>query len=378
MLVNKIYPHTITLRRGFLVVIGVFFVLLMVYVVNLVEKSSKSNLNSKNDDETIHKYADNNDFSWANNINTSNNSKGLANTTSPKPSIAATQSSTIITANNDISNSQNANEQDDKAMSAPISSIQFSNNEASSSSTSPSFATPTSPQNPSNNDDQNMQQEKKAFLQYSDEVNTNDYLNTTLQNPISHFEVQAGSIIPCVLITGINSDLPGQITAQVRSNVYDSITGNYLLIPQGAKLIGLYDSQIAYGQERVLIAWNRIIYPNGKSIDLDGMPGIDLSGYAGFNDEVNNHYFKIFSSVLLMSALSAGAQLSQPQQSNTIFTPPTVGQTLAQSLGTNIANTGNMIAQKDINIQPTLVIRPGYEFNISVTKDMVFPSQYGS
>ena len=217
---------------------------------------------------------------------------------------------------------------------------------------------------------------KKDFLQINGQPNPNDYLGSTLQNPQSLYEVQAGSIIPALLLSGINTDLPGQITAQVRSNVYDSISGNYLLIPQGAKLIGLYDSQITYGQKRVLVVWNRIIYPDGRSIDLEGMPGIDLSGYTGFNDQVNNHYFKIFSSVLLMSALSAGAQLSQPQQNNSVFAPPTVGQTLAQSLGTNIANTGNMIAQKDLNIQPTNTIRSGYKFNVSVTKDMVFPMAY--
>lgn len=371
---NKNYPHTITLRKGFLVIIGVIFALVMVYVVNLVDKSSKSNINNKNQNEAIHKYANDNDISTiTNTANTNISNKSTDNL----PSIAV---KTVNTANNNLINNRNINGYDEKAMSAPISSIQYSNSLINNDTTSPSseasVASTASPQNSSNNDDQNMQQEKKAFLQYSDEVNPDDYLNTTLQNPVSHYEVQAGSIIPCVLITGINSDLPGQITAQVRSNVYDSITGNYLLIPQGAKLIGLYDSQIAYGQERVLIAWNRIIYPNGKSIDLEGMPGIDLSGYAGFNDEVNNHDFKIFSSVLLMSALSAGAQLSQPQQGNSLFAAPTVGQTLAQSLGTNIANTGNMIAQKDINIQPTLTIRPGYEFNISVTKDMVFPSVY--
>jgi type IV secretion system protein VirB10 len=178
------------------------------------------------------------------------------------------------------------------------------------------------------------------------------------------------------LITGINSDLPGQITAQVRSNVYDSIAGNYLLIPQGAKITGLYDSQIAYGQERILVAWKRIIFPNGKSIDLQGMPGVDMRGYAGLHDQVDNHYGKIFGSVILMSLLGAGGQLAQPQNSNNPWQSPTVGQTVAQSLGTNIANTGTMITSRNINIQPTLEISPGYEFNISVTKDIIFPGSY--
>jgi type IV secretion system protein VirB10 len=269
---------------------------------------------------------------------------------------------------------------DQKAMASPISAQQINvaappaTLAASSSglpaSGSASASLPT-------DDDQNKQAAKKAFLNESAQK-TDDYLHAELQSPLSPYELQAGTIIPGVLISGINSDLPGQITGQVRSNVYDSISGKYLLVPQGAKLVGVYDSQVAYGQERVLIAWRRIIYPNGKSFDLEGMPGVDMSSYAGFNDQVNNHYFKIFGSVILMSILSAGGQLSQPQQTQSMYAPPTVGQTLAQSLGSNIANTGTMITAKNINIQPTLQIRQGYEFNISVTKDMVFPGAYAA
>ena len=197
-----------------------------------------------------------------------------------------------------------------------------------------------------------------------------------VKNPLSNYEVQAGTIIPAVLITGINSDLPGQITAQVRSPVYDSISGRYLLVPQGARLIGLYDSHVVYGQERVLVAWKRIIFPNGNSINLEGMPGVDISGYAGFKDKANNHYGKIFGSVILMSFLSAGAQLSQPQQSADNNQPPTVNQMIAQSLGTSIASAGVAILNKNINIPPTLEIRPGYVLNVAVTKDIVFPGPY--
>jgi type IV secretory pathway VirB10-like protein len=367
---GKKYPHTITLRKGFIAVIGMGFILLMIYVVYLVSNSSKTKFGSHDQSSTIHKYPTDTDIPSALKSGTSTQ-KNANRTIASKISALSTPQNTAQT----ISNTQNLNQDDTKDMSAPINSNQITLDTNASSNITPTSLASSNASSP-NRDDQNLQGEKKAFLQISGQPNPNDYLGASSQSPISKYEVQAGSIIPCILISGINSDLPGQITAQVRSNVYDSVTGNYLLIPQGARLVSLYDSQIAYGQERVLIAWNRIIFPNGKSIDLDGMPGIDLSGYAGFNDEVNNHYFKIFSSVLLMSALSAGAQLSQPQQSNTIFTPPTVGQTLAQSLGTNISNTGNMIAQKDLNIQPTLVIRPGYEFNISVTKDMVFPMPY--
>jgi len=226
--------------------------------------------------------------------------------------------------------------------------------------------------------DANLQAEKKAFLQVNSQPNSDDYLHASVQSPLSQFEVQAGTVIPGVLLTGIDSDLPGQITGQVTGNVYDSVSGNALLIPQGAKLIGLYDSNVAYGQSRVLVAWKRIIFPNGQSMDLQGMPGADLSGYAGFHDVVDNHYFRIFGSAVLMSLISAGAQLSQPQQSNTVYgnNAPSVSQTVAASLGSQLSQTGLQITQKNLNIQPTLEIRPGYQFNIQVTKDMVFPGPY--
>ncbi len=217
---------------------------------------------------------------------------------------------------------------------------------------------------------------KTAFLNAKADQNE-DRLQATLQNA-QPFTVQAGNILPALLLTGINSDLPGQIIGQIKTSVYDSTTGKYLLIPQGSRLIGLYDAQIVHGQERVLVVWKRILFPNGKSINLEGMPGIDLSGYAGFNDQVNNHYSKIFGSVILMSILSSGAQLAQPQQPSDYNQPPNINQMLAQNLGTHIADVGTALLNKNINIPPTLQIRPGYEFNITVTKDIVFPGPYNN
>lgn len=229
-------------------------------------------------------------------------------------------------------------------------------------------------------EDPNLQSIKKDFLAAGarDDKDAKDavYLHKALKNAISPYELKASAIIPAILLTGINSDLPGQITAQVRANVFDTIAGKYVLIPQGAKLTGLYDSQVAYGQRRVLVVWQRVIFPNGQSISLEGMSGVDMSGYAGFHDQVDNHYFKIFGSVILMSVISAGAQLSQPQQQANNNAPLSVNQTLAASLGTNIMNTTNAITQKNLGIQPTLVIRPGYLFNVSVAKDIVFPGEY--
>jgi len=197
-----------------------------------------------------------------------------------------------------------------------------------------------------------------------------------LKNPQNAYVIQAGTLIPGILITGINSDLPGQITGQVRSNVYDSIRGRYLLIPQGSKLIGIYDAKIIYGQERVLVAWQRLILPNGQSMDLSDMAGIDNSGYAGFTDQVNAHYSKLFSSAILMSVLGAGVQLSQPQAYQNAPTNYSVSQALSQNVAGSVMTTASELTSKNLNIQPTLEIRPGFIFNVSVTKDLVFPEAY--
>ena len=235
---------------------------------------------------------------------------------------------------------------------------------------------PTSAAQPTSYDQQNMQPQKTAFLNQASTQNS-DYLNQAVQSPVSPYEVQAGSIIPAELVTGIDSDLPGQILAIVRENVYDTPTGNNLLIPQGSKLVGAYDSQIAYGQTRVLMAWSRIIFPNGSSLDLEGMPGVDLSGMAGLHDLVDEHYTRIFGSALLFSLFGALGQLSQPQQSTTNGAL-TNQQIIAASIGQEFSQTGAQLAQKNINIQPTIEIRPGDLFNVFVTKDMVFPGAYGA
>ncbi len=261
-------------------------------------------------------------------------------------------------------------EDDLKAMSEPISSHQL---KASISAVTKAVDNATEKSNP----DQNGQSEKKAFIQIkpADNTSASDYLASRLQTLVTPYELQAGSIIPGVMITGIDTDLPGQIIAQVRSNVYDSSTGKYLLIPQGSRLTGQYDSQITYGQRRILIIWKRIIFPNGESINLQGMPGMDRQGYAGFKGNVNNHYLRIFGSAILMTIIGTGAQLAAPTPDN-VLTPLTVKQALAQSLNSNLTNMSASITAKNLNIQPTLEVQPGYEFTISVTKDMIFPWAY--
>ncbi|ACF88598.1 conjugal transfer protein TrbI [Salmonella enterica subsp. enterica serovar Schwarzengrund] len=178
-----------------------------------------------------------------------------------------------------------------------------------------------------------------------------------------------------MMISGINSDLPGQIIGQVREAVYDSATSTQCLIPPGSRLVGTYDSGVTLGQQRALAVWRRIIYPDGSSISIDNMPGADVGGYAGFNDKVNNHYLRIFGSGLLLSVFSAGIQLSQPQASN--GENYSSSQIIAGSLGQQMGQIGMQMAQRNMNIQPTLEIRPGYEFNIMVTKDIILPTWEG-
>lgn len=224
-------------------------------------------------------------------------------------------------------------------------------------------------------DDPNKQERKDSFLKTAKGNVDPDYSPSSKNKPRSPYEVKAGAVIPAVMIGGINSDLPGQVIAQVRENVYDSKTGQYLLIPQGSRLVGLYDAHVAYGQKRILLAWNRIIYPNGDSFNLKGMPGADKAGYAGFFDQVDNHYLKIFGSAVLMSFISAGVQLSQPNNGSSSGTnqAPSVSQTVGAALGQQIGQTAMTITQKNLNIQPTLEVRPGYQFNVMVTADMILP-----
>ena len=223
-----------------------------------------------------------------------------------------------------------------------------------------------------NYEKQNMQGEKEDFMK-KQKKSGNFYLSSRLTKPLSPYEVKASTLIPATFITGINSDLPGQISAQVSQNVYDTVSGNYLLIPQGTRIIGVYDNQVAYGQSRVLMAWTRLIFPNGDSFDLQGQPGVDLAGMAGISDEVNNHYARIFGSVLAISIFGAIGQISQP---NTNSAYPTNAQLIYGAIGQNLVQSGINMLQKNMNIQPVITIRPGTNFNILMTRDMVLPGPY--
>jgi type IV secretion system protein VirB10 len=214
-----------------------------------------------------------------------------------------------------------------------------------------------------------MQERKNDFLARAG-VSSAEYLDKSLTTPRSPYEVKAGTVIPTVLITGINSVLPGQVVGQVRENVYDTVSGNYLLIPQGSRVIAAYDSMVAWGQERVLVCWNRVIRPDGTSITLDCMPGVDLAGYAGMADEVDNHWWRIISGAALSSLLAATAQRSQ---GDVTTYQPSVSQAWAGNAAGQINQAGQQITARNLQIQPTITVRPGFSVNVLVSKDIVIP-----
>lgn len=193
------------------------------------------------------------------------------------------------------------------------------------------------------------------------------------ETAVTNFMVRAGAIIPAIMVTAINSELPGLIKGQVRQNVYDTATGKYLLIPQGSVLIGEYSSQVAYGQSRVLVAWQRIQFPDGSTMDIGAMPGVDNTGAAGLEDQVNNHYTRIFGSALLLSGITTGFELAVPEGNENDRTPRSVA---SEQLAQNLGGVAAEMVRKNMAISPTLSVRPGFHVNVMVTKDLVFENPF--
>jgi type IV secretion system protein TrbI len=213
---------------------------------------------------------------------------------------------------------------------------------------------------------QNGQDRKLAFVNAP--VDTRTTSPDRVAAPASSYVVQAGNIIPASLITGIRSDLPGQITAQVTENVFDSPTGRFLLIPQGTRLIGIYDSQVAFGQSRVLLVWTRLIMPNGRSIVLERQPGADTAGYAGLEDEVDNHWGALFKAALLSTLLGVGSELGSTTGTGS---NSDVISALRRGSSDSLNQTGQKVVQQNLNIQPTLTVRPGFPVRVIVNRDLV-------
>jgi type IV secretion system protein TrbI len=221
--------------------------------------------------------------------------------------------------------------------------------------------------------DPNGQRGKEDF--FNADLKELGYLPNSVVPQQSPFELKRGSVIPATLITGINSDLPGRITAQVSQNVYDSATGHRLLIPQGTKLFGRYDSKVSFGQKRVLVVWTDIIFPSGSTLQIGGMSGTDAQGHSGFNDKVNNHYFKTFGSAGLIALIGTGIDMAVPQ-SSTLATQDTASDAARRNFAETFGRVADRTIQRNMDVQPTLEIRPGYKFNVLVDQDIVFPQAH--
>ena len=195
-----------------------------------------------------------------------------------------------------------------------------------------------------------------------------------ISRPASPFVIQAGTIIPAALITGIRSDLPGQITAQVTESIFDSPTGRIKLVPQGARLIGVYDSQVAFGQSRVLLVWTRLIMPNGRSIVLERQQGAEAGGYSGLEDEVDNHWKELLGAAALSTLLGVGSELGSGADtgSNTAIL-----QALRLGAANSLNQTGQQVVRRNLNIQPTLTIKPGFPVRVIVNRDLVLERYRG-
>ena len=181
----------------------------------------------------------------------------------------------------------------------------------------------------------------------------------------------AGTIIPASLITGLNSDLPGQVIALVTEHVYDALTGQFLLIPQGSKLLGRNDSVIAYGQSRVLVVWSRIIIPDGTSITIDNLPAVDMAGYAGLKDRVDHHSWRLFKAAILYSVLSVASEIGRDRDDEILNALRDGGQQ-------TINQAGQQIVTQQLQVQPTLKIRLGWRLRVIDNKDIVLQPYGGS
>ena len=198
---------------------------------------------------------------------------------------------------------------------------------------------------------------------------------TTYTPPPSAYMLMAGTIIPGTLITGVNSDLPGQVVAQVRQNVYDSVSGNYLLVPQGARLIGEYGGAVGAGRDRINVYWKRMILPNGVSVNLGSMASVDSGGYVGLRDKVNDHMGSMLNAVILSSALAYGVAMASGDGSVVKDSDGNVTETAKQSavrdISDNISDIGSKIVDKQLGMAPTIIIRPGFQFDVFVNRDVV-------
>ncbi|MBZ9803421.1 TrbI/VirB10 family protein [Mesorhizobium sp. ES1-6] len=231
------------------------------------------------------------------------------------------------------------------------------------------MALPTEPPALDPGTDPNLQDHKTAFINAAPDRRTTSADH--LMEKASPYVVQAGTVIPAALITGIRSDLPGQVTAQVTENVYDSPIGTYLLIPQGSRLIGQYDSQVAFGQSRVMLVWTRLILPDGSSIVMERQQGADSSGFAGLEGDVDHHWGQMFRAAALSTLLGIGTSLGSSDNESDI------AKAIRESAQDSATNIGQQIVRHQLDVQPTLTVRPGFPVRVLVNRDLML-APYGA
>ena len=216
--------------------------------------------------------------------------------------------------------------------------------------------------------DPNAQTHKAEFVSALDQKS--DINPHRLMPAASPYILSAGSIISASLITGLRSDLPGLVTAQVTENVYGSPTGRILLVPQSARLVGSYDSVVAFGQKRALVVWQRIILPDGSSLRLDNVPATDPSGYAGLSDKVDFHTWSLLKGVALSTLFGVSSELAFTGDGDLV-------QAIRRSTQDNVSRAGDQITQRNLDIQPTITIRPGAPVRLVVHKDLILAPWHG-
>jgi len=221
---------------------------------------------------------------------------------------------------------------------------------------------------------QKDQEQKVSFGQQRGNQES-EYLGQVRKPALGKYEVKAGWLIPAVLEQQLNSDLPGLIRALVRENVYDSATGRYILVPAGSRLVGIYNSHIGYGQNALQAVWRRVIFPDGSSRALGSFEADDSTGAAGLRDQVDNHWGRILSGALLTSLFAAGIEVSQGTNSS-VLQSQSVGQQVGQAVGQQVGQLGVEVTRRNLNIQPTIIVRPGYRFFMRVEKDILFNGPY--
>ncbi len=226
-------------------------------------------------------------------------------------------------------------------------------------------------------EDRELPDNKADFLARARSASSSDYSRSTRIEPLSKFEIKAGWEIPAVMEQALNSDLPGELKALVTSNVYDTAAGRYVLIPQGSRLVGEYNSQLGYGQDGVQVVWNRVIYPDGSSVDLNGMIGQDRAGFSGFRDKVDHHYKRLVGFAVLASMFAAASGIAQ-NRNRSVLTYPSPGDVAESSVGQQVSDLGSQITRRNLNVQPTIKIPAGYLFNVRVNQDILFQEPYSA